>query len=48
MKISTNYSWKYEQVYQDIRVLIHYGERKLGRLMDALGLGRDERRDKLR
>ena len=26
----------------------HYGERKLGRLVDALALGGDEGRDKLR
>ena len=53
MKISTiDYSWKYEQYFSagewilPMREVI--GESKLGRLVDALALGGDEGRDKLR
>ena len=50
MKQLSIYSWKYELRYLCIYLYRWriYGESKLGRLVDALALGGDEGRDKLR
>ena len=47
--LNNDYSWKYEQMVQGIELpWFITAKAKLGRLVDALALGGDEGRDKLR